>query len=175
MGGAYYKDMKNVVWAQDDVYKVTDAGYFNGTSDYTFDPAMNMTRAMFFTVIARMAGVDTSSGGEWYEVGMRWSMENAITDGTRPMDSITREQIVTMLYRYSVRETDEASMITGGIQDSVLDAFGDVDQISDWAYEAMIWAVSEGIIRGDENVKRNPRALATRAEVAAIISRYGKL
>ena len=108
-GAPDFRDLGGTGWAVDAICEVTDAGYFTGTSDTTFDPSMDMSRAMIFTVIARMAGVDTTTGSTWYEAGMNWAMEQGITDGTNPMSSITREQMVTMLYRYATGDTGESA------------------------------------------------------------------
>lgn len=77
------------------------------------------------------------------------------------MGAITREQLVTMLWRSRGEP----------VVDFLLTA-RDADSISSWAYEAMRWAVSEGIIEGDENGFISPAATATRAQAAAIIMRF---
>ena len=88
-------------------------------------------------------------------------METGVSDGTDAMGAITREQLVTMLWR-SRGEPGVDFLLTAR----------DADSISSWAYEAMRWAVSEGIIEGDENGFISPAATATRAQAAAIIMRF---
>ena len=193
-GAPEFRDLGGTEWAVDAICEVTDAGYFTGTSDTTFEPSLDMSRAMIFTVIARMAGVDTNAGSEWYEAGMQWAMEQGITDGSSPFASISREQMVTMLYRYATGDSDlkETESVnsseekagaesagdetdSGPTDLSLLTGFPDVDSLSEWAQKAMVWAVANGIITGDDQGLLNPQGQATRAQVAVIISRFVKL
>lgn len=120
-----------------------------------------MTRAMVMTVLARFDGVDTSGGTVWYEKGMEWSKAAGVSNGADPDRPVTREQLVTMLYRYV-----GAPGVSG-----TLDGFPDAGQVSDYAKTAMRWAVETGLIQG-ANGLLNPQGNATRAEVAAILSRF---
>jgi uncharacterized repeat protein (TIGR02543 family) len=147
-------------WAADAVAYATSHELFNGTSADTFSPDGDMTRAMLMTVLARFDGVDTASGATWYEAGINWAVENEISDGTNPDGSITREQLVTMLYRYAGSPTVDGA-ITG---------FDDVDSISAYAADAMVWAVQNGILNGI-NGSLVPQHTASRAQVAAILQR----
>ena len=301
-GAPEFRDLDGTEWAVEAICEVTDAGYFNGTSDTTFDPSLDMSRAMIYSVIARMAGIDTTTGSEWYEAGMNWAMEQGITDGSSPFASITREQMVTMLYRYATGDTEVYSpkpepasgsqqnnatetessgnpvesagqepgtsagpqddqsldsvgstadsvipdsssdaeehsgtglqeLLTEDVQPlsadtsagetvsaapeagpvpqpvpagtngtepvpvgqqpvdgtpvsdpqaeeidlSILSGFADLDSLSDWAKKAMVWAVANGIITGDDRGMLDPQGMATRAQVAVIISRFAKL
>ena len=124
-----------------------------------------MTRAMLMTVLARLAGVDTSGGATWYEKGMAWAVENGISDGTNPEKDITREQLVTMLYRYSKNKG-----LAEGSAD--LSGYSDRNTVSSWAREAMSWAVSAGIITGRTESTLVPLGTANRAEVATIFMRF---
>ena len=116
---------------------------------------------MMWTILARLDGVDTSGGAVWYEKGQKWAMEKGVSDGTDPNGSITREQLVTMLWRYVGEPKAEGN----------LNGFIDADEVSSWALEAMQWAVGAGVIHGD-GAKLNPRGQATRAEVAQIFKNY---
>lgn len=80
---------------------MTSRGLFEGTGGNTFSPAAPMTRAMGWTLLARFAGVDTTTGSTWYEAGRDWAMEQKISDGTNMDHALTREQLVTMLWRYA--------------------------------------------------------------------------
>lgn len=141
---------------------VTDKGLFQGVSETSFAPAQPMSRAMLMTVLARADGQDTEGGATWYEKGMNWAAENGITDGSDPHGNITREQLVTMLYRYAGSPRSDGN----------LDAFGDRDKVSSWARAAMEWAVSQGIIQGKAGVGLDPKGGATRAEVATVLQRF---
>lgn len=86
-------------WARNAILTVSSRELFNGVSADRFAPNGTMTRAMVNTVLARLNGVDTFGGQTAYENGIAWAMEAGISDGTRPNDSISRQQLVTMLYR----------------------------------------------------------------------------
>ena len=148
-------------WASDSIDFVTAHGMFSGTSESSFSPDAPMTRAMVMTVLARFEGVDTSGGATWYEKGMEWSKAAGVSDGTNPGQSVTREQLVTMLYRY---------VGTPGVS-GTLNGFPDAGQVSGYAEAAMRWAVETGLIQGSNGLL-NPQGSATRAEVAAILSRF---
>ena len=156
-----FADVPGSFWGADAVDFATSHELFNGTSATSFSPNAAMTRGMIVTVLARLEGVDTTKGSTWYEAGRQWSMENGISDGTNMEGSLTREQLATMLYRYAGSPAVSGT-ITG---------FVDAASVSDWALDAMTWAVENGIITGS-NGKLNPRNNATRAEVAAMLMRF---
>lgn len=161
-----FTDIDSDSWYYDAVSYVVDSGLFNGTADDEFSPNGSMTRAMVMTVLHRLsADTDYSEGETWYEAGMNWSLANGISDGTNPSANVSRQELVTMLYRYanaSVSETD-------------LSSFSDADSVASWASEAMSWAVSIGIITGKSDGILAPTAYATRSEVATIIMRFATL
>lgn len=121
-----------------------------------------MTRAMLTTVLARFDGVDTSGGAVWYEKGIKWAVENSISDGTNPEREITREQLAVMLYRYA------GSPASSG----TLAGFADVGKVSSYALAALQWAVEQGIITGKADSVLDPSGFATRAEVATMLMRF---
>ena len=125
-----------------------------------------MTREMLMTVIARLNGADTE--GDALAKGMAWAVKNGISDGSGPKASITREQIVTMLYRNAGKPAP-----AGGT--GALNAFSDKDDISGYAADAMAWAVEKGIIKGmggSEAGKIASKANATREQVAQMMLNY---
>ena len=119
---------------------------------------------MLMTVLARYAGTDTTGGATWYEKGMSWAKAKGVSDGTNPEVNITREQLVTMLYRYAGSPK----------ADGKLDGFTDAASVSTYAENAMQWAVANGIVNGS-NGKLNPQNNAPRAHVAAILMRFCKM
>ena len=159
-----FDDMPDDHWAADSVDFVTSHGLFYGTGTDTFSPSSNMTRAMLMTVLARFNGVDTNSGSTWYGPGMEWAMANGISDGTYPDSYVKREQLAAMLYRYA------GSPELSGAGDQ-LSGYPDISEISDWAYQAMCWAVQNGIIQGSGGYLK-PGGYALRSEVAAMIERF---
>lgn len=121
-----------------------------------------MTRAMLTTVLARLEGVDTSAGSTWYEVGRQWAMEQGISDGSNMDGNISRQDLATMLYRYV-----GSPAVSGS-----LDSFPDAANVSDYAADAMRWAVENGIIQGTDGGRLAPGSSARRSEVATILMRF---
>lgn len=139
-------------------------GIFRGVSEDMFGPRETTTRGMFLTVLARMAGHDTTppDGEHWQQPALDWAAGTGISDGSAPDDAITRQELATILYRYMGQPACAGD----------LSAFADSDAISDWAQAAMQWAVGCGILRGDGSGTINPSACATRAEIAQIIMNF---
>ena len=158
-----FSDVPVGSWYYDAVAYVSENGLMNGVDAGTFDPNGTLTRAMVWTILARLEGVDTEGGASWYAKAQAWAMESGVSDGEDPMGAITREQLVTMLWRYS-----------GAPGVEFLLTAPDAGKISSWAMDAMRWAVSEGIIEGDETGAVNPTGSATRAEAAAIFMRFAE-
>ena len=137
-------------------------GLFAGTGVDTFSPNSLMTRAMLWTVLGRLDGQSLSGSGV-FDAARIWAMGAGITDGTNPDGNITREQMVTILWRYagSPKAGDELSK------------FSDAGSVASYAAEAMAWAVEKGILAG-ANGALMPKDNATRAQVAAILQRFIK-
>ena len=148
-------------WYYDAVSHVTEEGLMTGVGNGKFNPDGTVTRAMVWTVLARMAGENTDGGSTWYAKARTWTMDNGVSDGTDPMGSITREQLAAMLYRF------EGSPAVSGN----LSAYPDANTVSDWAKDAMIWATQEGIINGIGG-NLSPKTGATRAQLAAMLMRF---
>ena len=162
-----FSDVSSSDWFADAVKYVSDKGMMNGTGTGKFSPADSTTRAMLMTVIARYAGEDTTGSNPWYQKGMEWAKANGVSDGTAPNANITREQLVTMLYRYAKASGKDVSV---GEDTNIL-SYTDATTVSEYAVPAMQWACGAGIVNG-ANGKLNPQNNATRAEVAAILMRF---
>ena len=164
-GALPFVDVNTGDWFYEDVAYVYAQGIMTGSTATSFAPNDAMTRAMVWTVLGRMSGEDVEGGTPWYALAQAWAVSDGVSDGTAPNDSITREQLVTMLYRQA------GSPEVGVSELALLGRFTDGEAVSDWAEEAMAWAVSQGILTGDGDLLR-PQAAATRAQVAAILARY---
>ena len=151
-------------WFYGAVKYVYDNGLMNGTSATQFSPFMTTSRAMILTILARYNGVDTSTGATWYEAGVAWAVENGVSDGTNLEAAVSREQLVTMLWR----------LVGSPVIECDLTAYPDSGSVSDWAAQAMAWAVDTGIIIGTGTGTLNPQGNATRAEVAAMLARFAE-
>lgn len=160
-----FSDVSSSQWYYDDVVYMAENGLMTGVGAGSFAPNSSLTRGMVVTMLARMAGVDTSTGSVWYEAGRTWAMANGVSDGTGMTDDITREQLAAMLYRYAKLMGEDTTAAAD------LSAFSDADQISGWAVEAMAWAVQRGILQGADG-KLMPGGTATRAQAAAMFHRF---
>lgn len=160
-----------------------DRGLFKGVSHTAFEPDTPMNRAMFVTVLGRLSGEDVSghtagfkdvSPGQWYYEYVGWGVAKGITMGKgsglfAPFENVTREEMAVFLYRYA----ENFGLLDGG-EHSLPMGYKDVDRISEWAKEAMGWAVRTGLITGRTDTELAPRETATRAEVATILMRFIK-
>lgn len=156
-----FTDVPKTAWYYDAVKTAYEAGIMNGVTDTLFEPDGTLTRAMFWTILARVDGVDTDGGATWYSRAQQWAIENGVSDGSDPMGALTREQLVTMLWRLNGEP----------VVDYLITA-PDASQISSWALETMRWAASIGLIEGDETGALNPTATTTRAQAATFMVRY---
>ena len=150
-------------WSKDEVNFVASREIFNGVGGGNFGVSEPMTRGMVNTVLARLAGEDTNGGENWYDKGNEWAVKNGVSDGTNPTDSVTREQLATMLYRYA-----GSPEVSGDIN------FADSSAISEYAQKALLWATQNGIINGMGDGNIAPSAEAERAQVAAMMARFLK-
>ena len=172
-------------WYQDGVHWVLEKGIMNGTGEYTFEPMVSTSRAMIVTMLWRMEGlpqIDISKTftdvpeGMWYTEAVRWASANGIVNGYNedefaPDDPVTREQIVTILYRYA--QFKGLDVTEGTTED--LHGYDDVGMISDWAGTAFAWAVNHGVIQGMGENLLSPGTDAVRAQVATILMRFVQL
>ena len=148
-------------WALDNVTFVAARELFGGVGGGKFAPAQSMTRGMVSTVLARLAGEDTSGSTPWYAKGTAWAVENGVSDGKNPESPVTREQMATMLYRFA-----GSPEVSGEL------SFADAGQVSAWAHDAVLWCVQNGILNGVSGNRLAPQALAQRAQVAAMLQRF---
>ncbi len=173
-----FTDVDTAQWYHEGVCYVLRNGLMKGKSETIFAPNANLTRAELVTVLYRMAGTPSVEGLEhpfadvaedtWYTDAVIWAYNAEVVKGISdtafaPGANITREQIATILYRFS-----EAEAVT---EDALAD-FADADKVSDWAVEAMNWAVSVGLINGMDETTLAPQGNATRAQIATILMRY---
>lgn len=163
-----YPDVQAGDWYSGAVQFVTEKKLMTGTGK-GFEPNAATTRAMLWTILARMDGADTNSTGAWYAAAQDWAVKHGVSDGTSQDGKITREQLATMLYRYA----KERGMVKADAQ-ADLSAFADGANVSPYAAEAMRWAVAAGIVNGMDG-SLVPQGEATRAQMATMLMRYAKL
>ena len=156
-----FYDVAASAWYYDAVKYVYDKGLMDGVDTHEFAPNATLTRAMVWTILARAEGVDTTGGSTWYAKAQEWVVAKGVSDGENPNAAITRQELVTMLYRLAGSPT-----VTGSL------TAPDASSVSSWAKDAMLWAMNLGLVEGDENGAVTPTATATRAQAAALIMRY---
>lgn len=175
-----FTDVEENGWYHTGVDFMVKNGFMNGVADDAFDVDGNLTRAQLVTILYRIAGEPESTAtnpfadvadGQWYTNAVIWAAENGIVKGVNtttfaPNDQITREQIATILFRYAKAEKVEGKLA----------GFPDAEKISDYAADAMAWAVEQGLINGisesDGKTYLAPQETATRAQIAVILMRY---
>ena len=160
---------------------VYESGLMTGTSAATFSPDTATSRAMIAAILYRQAGspmVNTSvtftdvGEGQWYTQAVRWASSAGVVTGYGdgifgPDEPITREQLAVMLCRFAAFRGYDVS--AGGM---AVREFADYADISDWAQEAMVWAVQTGLLGGKDGNVLDPAGAATRAEVATVLQRF---
>lgn len=157
-----FTDVSEADWYYDAVYYVWANGVMEGVEADEFAPNSPLTRAMVWAMLARLDGVEVSGDG-WVAAAQEWAVESGVSDGTDPTGYITREQLVTMLWRCKGSPAVEFELTAP-----------DAGEISDWALEAMRWAAATGLIEGDEFGNLTPTATSTRAQAATFMLRFGK-
>ena len=172
-----FEDVKDTDWFAEPVDFTSSHELFQGVSETEFAPDKPMTRAMLVTVLFRLEDEPESAGeldfpdvteGAWYADAVAWAAETELVTGTEkgfePNENVSREQIATILYRY-VKSLGIDVSAKGDVS-----RFSDGDEVSDWASDAMAWAVEVGLFQGDGE-KLNPGGSAKRSEVAALMQR----
>ena len=177
-------------WAHKGIDYCVRNRLMNGVGAGTFSPDTACTRAQIVMILYNLSGNQTDysyyylpftdvAPGAWYYNAVSWAYCNDVTSGTSattftPNAAITRQQLVTFLYRYTVKYAPE---FTGNA--APISAFPDAGNVANWAYAAMSWAVGNGLIQGNAHDNGldylDPNGSATRAQTATIIMRYCQL
>ena len=170
-------------WFYDAVNAAARLGIVNGMTENTYEPQRELTRAMFAAMLHRCYDGSEPSQYKytfkdvpddmWYTEDIRWAAEKGIINGYdentfAPDDTITREQAVAMMYRY----TNFKGIDTTKADNSVIAAYSDYEEISDYARDAFAWARTAGVINGRSDSILAPRDNITRAEIAQILVNY---
>ncbi|OUN08848.1 hypothetical protein B5G40_14325 [Flavonifractor sp. An9] len=180
--GLPFTDVKADDWFYEAVKYVYDNKLMDGTSSTTFAPFMTTNRAMVVTILWRLEGqpetdatlsfTDVESG-VWYTEAVRWAAAEGIVKGYSdtvfaPNDTVTREQLATILYRYAESKGYDVSA------KGDLTTFTDGAKTSSWAAEAMEWSVGSKLLSGKGGNVLDPTGTATRAEVAQIFTNFAQ-
>lgn len=157
-----FADVAEDYWAVEEITWAYENGYMNGVSAERFAPGSTVTRQQLWMVLARLTGFNPSNMTE----AQHWAVESKISDGSNPGGALTRQQMVTILYRWAQQMGYDVS----GRAD--LSAFPDNASVAAYATEPMTWAIAEGIISGTTEGLLNPAGTATRAQFAVILYRF---
>lgn len=182
--GQTFLDVPKSFWGYESIERAAQLGYVNGVGGGKFEPNRQLTRAEFVTMLYRMAdkpAANTAAAftnvpqNAWYRDALNWAAEKGYVNGTgensfNPDGKITRQEVVTILFRYSGSQSGAETMFTATYDSQ----FTDSGAIAPWAKTAMYWAIYNGVVNGTSPTTVSPTATATRAEVAAIFVRYAK-
>ena len=160
-----FDDVAEDSWYYKAVNFMVNLGLMKGVGNSEFAPDEQLSRAMMWTILARLSGADSTPGDTWYENTRKWAMDAGISDGLDPNGNITREQLIVMLWRYMGEPAATEN----------LSEFTDADSISTWAQQAMAWAVEIGLVNGVTPTTLEPKSNATRAQAATLIYRFCEL
>ncbi len=174
-----FDDATEANWYYDAVRYVYEKGLMSGTSDNVFAPHSSTSRAMIVTILYRMEGEPEAAASAfsdvspdaYYAAAVAWAAENGIVSGYSetqfgPNDNITREQLAVILYNFAAFKGLD---VTGRAE---LESFSDAAQVSEFAVEALRWAVDAGLMSGVDNVTLAAGGTATRAQVASLLMRF---
>ena len=174
-----FNDVSYGDWYYDAVQFVYSKGIMDGVDYYKFAPNGTITRGMILTMLWRMAGEPFEMPvtsftdveiGRYYTTAVAWACRNGIADGMGetkfgPNDAITREELVTLLYRY-------AQYFGHSCIGTSIEGFADAGSVSSYAYNAMCWAYKAGVVTGTTGSRLNPQGTASRAEAAQMIMSF---
>ena len=181
-----FDDVAAGSWYEDAVSYVYNEGLMNGTTDTAFSPEQSISRAMFVTMLYRLAGmpdVETSASSlftdcgddMWYSDAVVWAVENDVTTGLTdttfvPDQPLTREQMAVFIYRY-------IEYMGGGYNADAPTAtdFSDNDAIQSWAVEAVAFCSENGLMGGTTTTTFDPALTASRAMGAVVLERLASL
>lgn len=174
-----FNDVSYGDWYYNAVQFVYSRGIMDGVDYYKFAPNGTITRGMILTMLWRMAGEPFDMPvtsftdveiGRYYTTAVAWACRNGIADGMGestfgPNDAITREELVTLMYRY-------AQYFGHSCIGTSIEGFADAGSVSSYAYNAMCWAYKAGVVTGTTGSRLNPQGTASRAEAAQMIMSF---
>ena len=161
--GPTYADVPADYWAHEEIAWASSNQYMQGTSSVSFNPSGTVTRQQVWMILARMSGADPVD----MAAARDWAITNGISDGTNPGSPVTRQQLAALLYRFAVQNGMAAVTM-----EENLSGFPDAESVSNYAIQAMNWAVGQGIITGTSDGLLNPTGLSTRAQLAVMLYRW---
>lgn len=170
-----FSDVVEGAWYYDAVKFVNRSGLMSGIGNGVFSPSSNLSRAQLAQILYNSAGNPKTTGssftdvpvGQWYSNAIAWAADQGIVSGYGggrfgPNDNITREQLAVILWRHAGSPTFSSGILN----------FTDAGRINSYAWNAVRWAVANGIISGTGGGVLDPQGPATRAQVAQMLKNY---
>lgn len=175
--GKTFPDVATGEWFYTPVMQASHLGIISGYPNGSFGPNNAVTRSQIVQILYNCYGTDKGTSNkftdvpanEWYATAVTWAAEEGLVQGTSsttfsPNNDLTREQMVNILYAKAGRPDVNAY--------AILASYIDLSDVSSWALSAMGWAVKEGIITGTSFNTLSPKGTTSRAQAAAIVTRY---
>ena len=157
-----FTDVSGSYWAYEEIAWAYEKGLMGGRTSTLFQPEGTMTRQQVWMILARLSGANPANMAE----AKAWARQNGVTDGSNPGAAVTRQQLVTLLYRY-------AEMMGYSVEGKAdLSAYPDVASVSGYAAAPMAWAVGNNVVSGSNEGYLNPGVTASRAQFAVILWRF---
>lgn len=173
----FFMDVSDDAWYYENIKTAYQNGWLGGTGDVTFEPELDVTRAMFVSALYRAEGEPQTdrelmfydvADDSYYCDAVRWALDKGLVEGYTdtvfaPDDVISREEAAVIMKRYS------GDTIMSGYD---ISCFTDKDDISDWAQSAVKWALETGVMNGKSDDRFEPKSTLTRAELSAVLQRF---
>lgn len=160
-GDGVFVDVPSTHWAAKEIRWARDGGLMSGYGNGNFGPTASTTRQQLWMVLARLSGTRPAD----MAMARQWAINTGVSDGSNPSGVLSRQQLVTMLYRFAKSQGKDVSA------SAKLSGYADSAKVASYAKEALSWAAAKGIISGS-NGKLNPEGTATRAHFAVFLYRY---
>jgi len=159
-----FDDVAEDYWAKEAIAWAAEQGYVTGTGAGEYLPENNVSRQQIWMMLSRISGENAES----MAAAKAWAMANGISDGTNPGTAVTRQQLVTLLYRYAILMGYDVSV---GEDTNIL-SYDDVFSVSEYAIPAFQWACGAGVVNGTTERMLSPLGTATRAQFAVMLQRF---
>lgn len=160
-GDGVFVDVPAEHWAAKEIRWARDGGLMSGYGNGGFGPTASTTRQQLWMVLARLSGTRPAD----MAMARQWAINTGVSDGSNPTGVLSRQQLVTMLYRFAKSQGKDVSA------SAKLSGYADSAKVASYAKEALSWAAAKGIVSGS-NGKLNPEGTATRAHFAVFLYRY---
>ena len=157
-----FRDVPAGFWAEDAISWAAQKGIMQGYGSNEFNPDRQVTRQQLWMVLGRLNGANPAD----MSAAAVWAVSSGVSDGTKGANTMSRQQMVTMLYRYAQLK---GYPITGSVG---LESYADADKVAAYAREALAWAVGNGIMQGTSQGLLNPEGTASRAHFAVFMQRF---